>query len=570
MTDRISKIIDVAAGREQADVVLKNCNIVNVFTQEIVQGNIAICGDKIAGIGDYSGKHEIDINGCYAIPGLIDSHVHIESAMIVPEQFARAVVPKGTTTVIADPHEITNVCGLDGISFILERSRDLPLNVYIMLPSCVPATPFETSGTRLGAQDLVSLLENERVLGLGEMMDYVGVVSADNAIIEKLTSLNGKIIDGHAPQLGGKSLNAYISAGIRTDHECTTVEEMAEKIRSGLHIQIREGSAARDLKTLIKGVNERNMRRCSFCTDDRHLDAIIKEGHIDNCIRQAVKNGMEPVKAVIMATLNTAECYGLEKLGAIAPGYAADIVVTDNLEDFNIIKVIKSGRLVAENGILTEEICFAQKGRLHNTVRIDKISKEMFDIKLKSENANVISVQPGSLITRKEIRKVKTDGGLFVCSDSIDVVKLAVVERHRATGNIGLGLLENLNIKNMAIASTVAHDSHNLIVAGDNDADMLAAVQELYEKGGGITICSRGEVIKTLPLPIAGLLSDRPFEEVAGELAEMLDIVYKMGVNKEFEPFMILSFLALPVIPEIRLTDRGLFDVESFSFINIS
>lgn len=570
MSDEIKGLIDTASGREKADLVLKNCNIVNVFTQEIVKGDIAVKDGKIAGIGSYEGNEEIDIKGCYAVPGLIDSHVHIESTMVTPGQFARAVVPRGTTTVIADPHEIANVCGLDGIKYMLEESENLPLNVYIMFPSCVPATPFENSGAKLEAEDIRKLVNNKRALGLGEMMNYQGVISASGSIIEKLQVAEGKVIDGHAPRVHGKDLNAYAAAGIKTEHECTSIKEMVEKLRLGFYIQVREGSAARDLEALVKGINSENMRRCMFCTDDRQLEDIITDGHIDNNVRLAIKNGINPIAAITIATLNAAECYGLDKLGAIAPGYTADIVIVEDLEGFTIQRVFKGGRLVAEKGELTVPLKECRASNLTNSVKITKKSSEMFRIKLKSNIANVIRVQPGSLITTKVQRIVETQDGCFKTTDGIDIVKLAVIERHKGTGNIGLGLLENLNIKNMAIASTIAHDSHNLIVAGDNDIDMLTAVEELEEKGGGITICSGGKVVRTLSLPVAGLLSNRPFEEVDRELKEMLKTAYKMGVNKKVDPFMILSFLALPVIPGIRLTDKGLFDVEKFSFIDIS
>jgi adenine deaminase len=571
MKESIKRRIDIAAGREKPELVLKNAKIVNVFSHEIIEGDIAIDSGKIAGIGTYEGVKNIDIEGKYVSPGLIDGHVHIESSMASPSQFARAIVPRGTTTIIADPHEIANVKGLDGIRYILDSSEELPLNVYVMLPSSVPATPFENAGAVLDADELEKLINHERVLGLGELMNYPGVIAADKGIIDKLDLADGKIIDGHGPEIHGKSLNAYVAAGVRTEHECSTTEEMISRLRLGMYIQIRQGTAARNLETLVRAVSKENMRRCIFCTDDKHPEDILVGGHIDNNLRLAVKNGMDPISAIQMATINAAECYGLKNLGAIAPGLNADLVVFDNLKDFNAVKVLKDGKLVSENKKALFEVKEYDYSNVTDTVNIKDIDKINFDLKLESDIVNIIRLLPYNLVTQKETRKVDVESGLFKFNRNLDLLKLAVVERHHATGNMGIGLVEGFKLKNGAIATTVAHDSHNMIVIGDNDDDMLLAVKEAAKVGGGITICSEGKVLKTLPLPIAGLISNESMEKVSEELDEMHKIAYeKLEVSRDIDPFMTLAFLALPVIPEIKLTDMGLFDVTRFDFMNIS
>ncbi len=563
------KKIDIASGRQKADLVLKNCKIIDVFTEELIEGDIAISGNKIAGIGEYQGKEEIDIGGKYVAPGLIDGHVHIESSMVTPGQFAKAIVAHGTTTIIADPHEIANVSGLDGIKYILEESREIPLDVFVMIPSCVPATSFENSGAKLSAEEIQKMIGIDRVLGLGELMDYPGVIEGREDVLQKIQVADGKIIDGHCPEITGKDLNAYISAGIKTDHECTTIEEMMERIRLGMYVLIREGSAARNLETLIKGVNRTNLRRILFCTDDRHPEDILKDGHIDNNVRLAIKNGIKPIEAIKIASLNAAECYRLYDRGAIAPGYLADLIVLDDIQSFNVEKVFKDGKLVAQESKSLFSIKSKKNIKVLNTVKLSPINKEMLKISLDCDVVNVMRLLSHSLVTKKVIRKVDTEDGFFKYNDKLDILKLVVIERHTGTGNIGLGLVENFNLKDGAIASTIAHDSHNLIVIGDNDEDILLAIKQIGKIGGGITICSNGKVLKSLSLPIAGLISDKSLDEVNKELKEMLKIVYDMGVNKDIDPFMTLSFLALPVIPELKLTDMGLFDVTKFDFIDI-
>lgn len=573
MIDSTKNMIDIASGRKKADLLLKNCKIVNVFSHEIIHGDIAIANGKIIGIGAYEGEKELDLQGKYVCPGLIDGHIHIESGMVSPVEFARAIVPRGTTTIIADPHEIANVCGLEGIKYILNETQCLPLNTFIMLPACVPATSFENSGAILEAEALKTFIENPRVLGLGELMDYPAVINARNGVLKKIDLIKShhKIIDGHGPRISGKELNAYVIPGVKTEHECSTVDEMLERIRAGMYIAMRQGSAAKDLEVLVKGITPENMKRCILCTDDRHPEDILNEGHIDNSIRIAIKNGLDPISAIKMATLNAAECYGLKNLGAIAPGYDADLIILDDLEEFNIVQVFKDGNLVASNRTLLFDTNSKCPVNVTDTVNIKFINKDALNIKLNSKIANIISLLPNSLITKKVQREVSIDkNGLFKYDKNLDILKIAVIERHNATGNIGLGLVENFGLKNGAIASTVAHDSHNLVVIGDNDEDMLTAIKELERVKGGITICSNGKIIETLELPIAGLMSNLTMEEVSHILCKMLKLCYEeLNVNKFIQPFITLAFLSLPVIPEIKITDKGLFDVTNFKFIDI-
>ena len=561
--------IKIANGEKKAPLVIKNANIINVFTNEIIPGDVAIYNGRIVGIGDYSGEEEIDLEGKYLSPSFIDGHVHIESSMVTALQFSKAIVPHGVTTIIADPHEIANVKGLEGVEYILDSSENLPLDVYIMLPSCVPATPFENSGAVLNAEDLEKLIDHPRVLGLGEMMNYPGVINGDKEVLKKLELFQDKVIDGHGPLIKDKELNTYVGAGIVTEHEASTIEEMIDRLRLGMYIHIREGSAARNLKELIQGVNKDNLRRCIFCTDDKHPSDLLTDGSIDHKIRLAIKSGIDPIDCIKMASLNAAECYGLKGKGAIAPGYYADMVVIDNLEEFNIMEVYKNGKLVAKDNKPLFNLEEMDSSSMMNTVNISEITEKDLEIKLNGEKVNVIKLLPYSLITEKVIREVELENGVFKPQN--DILKVAVVERHNKTGNIGLGLVEGFGLKNGAIASTVAHDSHNIIVIGDNDRDILMAIHELEKVGGGITIVSNGEIIDTLALEIAGLMSQKPLGEVNEKLSEMLNVSYeKLKINREYEPFMTLSFIALPVIPDIKLTDMGLFYVGEFKFIDLN
>ncbi|URZ01471.1 adenine deaminase [Clostridium felsineum] len=569
----INEKIEKAVGIKEVALVLKNCNVVNVFSNEVVHGDLAVDGDIIIGMGNYIGKTEIDLKGKYVAPGFIDSHVHIESSMVSPKEFARAVISRGTTTTIVDPHEIANVCGINGIKYMMEETEDIPLNVFFMLSSCVPATNFETSGAILRAEDLKELIEDKRVLGLGEMMNYPGVINRDKEVMDKLSLAQNynKIVDGHAPTIKGNELNAYSISGIKTDHECSDLEEMNEKIRNGMYIAIREGSAAKNLETLIKGVNSKNERRIMFCADDRHPDDILKLGHMDNCVRRAIGNGIDAIAAIRMATLNAAECYKLDRVGAIAPSYKADLVILEDLKNVKVDMVIKDGKIVFNNNRILMEI--GKKidiSKVINTVNIQKVTIDDFRLKLNKEFSNIISVSSNSIGTKNIERKINTDNGEFKCELNDGINKIAVIERHKKSGRIGLGLVENFGLKMGAIASTVAHDSHNIIVLGSNDEDMMKAVNELERVGGGITVSLDGKIIDTLELEIAGLMSSKSMEYVAEKVGKMIAVCHEiLGVNKDVEPFMTLAFLALPVLPEIRITDRGVFDVLNFKFLNI-
>lgn len=565
-------LIDYSIKNKKSELVLKNANIVNVFSHEIVKADVAIEKGIVVGIGSYDGINNIDLNGKYITPGFIDPHVHIESSMVSPAEFAKAIVPMGTTTIITDPHEIANVCGLEGIEYILKSSEELPLCVYSMLPSCVPATDFENSGARLEAKDLEKYINHDKILGLGEMMNYPGVINQDKIVTDKLELAKRykKYIDGHIPNISNEGLNGYILSGISTDHECSTVEEMIEKISLGMYVMIREGSAARNLETLIKGININNYQRCLFCTDDKHPQDILKNGHIDNNIRLAIKNNIDPIIAIKMATINVANCYNLQNIGAIAPGYIADIVVVDNLEEFNVLEVYKDGKLVGKDKKALFETIEIENSNVTNTVNIDKLTKEDLKINLEKDIANVIGLLPHNLVTEKLIRKVDVENGVFKFNQNVDILKLVVIERHTNKKSIGLGLVENFKLKNGAIASTVAHDSHNIIVVGDNDEDIINAVDEIKKIGGGLSISSNNEILGSLSLSIAGLMSDKDINYVSENLENMLSIAYeKLNVSKDIEPFMTLAFLALPVIPHIKITDKGLFDVDNFKFMEI-
>lgn len=558
----------VAMGGKKADLVLKNCSIVNVFNGKIEKGDIAIYKSFIAGMGEYEGVSEIDLEGRYVCPGFIDGHVHIESSLMTPPRFAEAVMAKGTTTVIADPHEIANVCGTEGIRYMLESSRNLPLDVFIMLPSCVPSTEFENAGAKLDAGDLGPLMDNPRVLGLGEMMNCQGVITGDPGVYGKLDAARGMIIDGHAPGVTGKGLNAYIASGIRTDHECTKTEEMLEKISRGMYVHIREGSATRNLETLIKGVDKTNLRRIMFCTDDKNPADIQKEGHINYNIKKSIENGIDPVDAVTMATLNTAECYGLSDRGAITPGYMADIVVMEDIRQADIHMVIKNGKIITGGRLRKQIVTTPAIEAVRGTVKLGEDWKKRLSLPLKSDVVKVIRIIKDNITTEKVIRKVDLKNGEYMNNPKLDILKLAVIERHGKTGGAGVGLVEGYGLENGAVALTIAHDSHNIIVIGDNDDDMAAAVGELERLEGGICICSNGEVRASLRLEIAGLMTDSPITEVVGKLKDMTRIARGLGVYDDVDPFMTLSFLALPVIPEIKLTDRGLFDTRRFKFVS--
>lgn len=561
--------MNMARGVEKAPLVLKNCQVVNVFNGQIDRGDIAIHEGTILGVGDYEGIEEIDMTGKYVCPGFIDGHVHIESSYLTPPQFAKLVMPMGTTTIIADPHEIANVCGMDGIRYMLDASEKLPLDVYVMLPSCVPCTDFENSGACLLASDLEGLMDDDHVLGLGEMMNYPGVIEGHPVVHDKLTLMKDHPIDGHAPLLAGEALNAYIAAGIKTDHECTTKEELLEKVGKGMYVHIREGSATRNLSALIGGVTEANSRRILFCTDDKEPMDILEEGHIDHNVRKAISLGLNPITAIQMASLNSAECYGLKKTGAIAPGYGADLLVLSDLETVAIEQVYKKGVLVAEGGQALFEAKPSKDDRVQNTVHIGEVADIALDLPVPSGVANVIKLIDHEIITDAVVRKVATEDGHFVHDDRLDILKFAVVERHKGTGNVGLGLLEGYGLIHGAIGLTIGHDSHNLIVVGDNDEDMRLVIETLKNQAGGSCLCMDGQVLDTLPLEVGGIMTDASLEAVTEKVIDMNRLAKDMGVNRNIEPFMTLAFMALPVIPELKLTDKGLFDVRRFDFIPV-
>ena len=572
--DILKRKILVAAGKKNCELVFRNAKIVDVLSHEIIEGSIGVDNGRVVGIGPYEGDIEIDIKGRYLMPGLIDSHVHIESSLAPPDGFARAVIPYGTTTVIADPHEIANVKGADGIKFMMRSAKKVPMNFFFMIPSCVPATSFEHSGAILDAVAIDALMDDENVLGLGELMDYPSVVAADDAILDKILTAGSrnKLIDGHGPMLQGKALNAYVSAGVRTDHECSTVDEMRERLRAGMYVLMREGSAAHDLRALLGGITAGNSRRCLFCTDDRQPEDILKSGHIDNHLRISVEKGIDPITAVQMATINAAQCYRLNGIGAIATGYEADFVVVDDLKNFKVREVYHRGNLVAKDGKAVFEAAKEDISLVSGKLNVKPFEIERFKLKLRADIARVMRLKAHSLFTEMVQRKISIDkDGFYIQNPELDILKLAVIERHNATGNIGLGLVENFKLQNGAIATTIAHDSHNIIVIGDNDDDMYDCVNELIKIGGGITMCSQGKILGTLPLPIAGLMSDKPLPEINEKLKEMNRTAYEvLKVNKDLDPFMTLAFLALPVIPELKLTDVGLFDVTEFKFTEIS
>ncbi|HBH3651228.1 TPA: adenine deaminase [Clostridioides difficile] len=557
---------DVSSGREKADIVLKNGTIINVFTEELITGDVAIVGDTIVGIGDYKGNVEIDCSNKYISPGFIDAHMHIESTMVMPIELSKKLLKSGTTTIIADPHELVNVKGASAIDFLLESTKDIPLNVYIMMPSSVPATSFETNGVgKFSAKDMESYVNNPRILGLGEVMCFNDVINSENEIMDKLELFKNKVVDGHAPNINGKSLQTYACAGIENDHECITFDEVYEKLRAGLKILIREGSAAKNLKSIVSGMLKHNLpiEEFMFCTDDKHLDDIEKQGHIRWNIKCAIDLGMEPVRAIKVATYNSARAYGLRKIGAIGAGYKADIVVLNDLDKMEVDSVYKDGNLVNEEMFSNCNYEIKDK-ELLNTVKFKYINKEKIQLKVSEKNY-VMEIVPYQILTNKVYESLPCADGYFIPNKEYS--KLCVVERHRMTGNVSIAPLKGFGIRNGAIATTVAHDSHNIIVAGDNDDDILVAINYLKEIQGGYVIVSNGKVLAHLSLQVAGLISTFTAEEVQEITDNMLEIARKMGVPEYVDPFITLSFMALPVVPQIRLTDLGLFDVEEFKFI---
>ena len=573
MKESLKKLINVAAGRIPADVVIKNCKVVNVFSGEIEEGDIAVCDGQIAGIGEYEGTEVIDAAGRYAAPGFIDSHIHIESSYVSPEELGRLLVPHGGTTIMADPHEIANVCGEAGLAYMVEAGKRTALDIKYELPSCVPATPFENAGAVLGAREIEKLIPSTDFIGLGEFMNFPGVIYTDEEVMDKLVAAKkqGKWIDGHGSGLSGKDLNAYVSAGILADHECSTVEEMKDRLARGQYILLRQGSACHNLRTLLKGMTEANSRRCLLCSDDRQPKTILHEGHLDNHLQICVEEGVNPITAIRMATLNAAECFGLKDRGAIAPGYRADIVLMDDLKDFHVHKVWIEGKLVAEEGKYLPEIEKCDIASVKGSVVLKDFTKDKFKMHLSSNKVNVIGILPGGVVTEKQTAEIQLDeNGEFVWSPDVDIVKTAVLERHHGTGNVACGFLKGYGIKAGAVALSIAHDSHNIIVVGVNDDDMECAVNELVEQEGGIVLVKDGKVIESMPMPIAGLMSDKSGEWVDEKLTAIHEKAYtELGISGDVEPVMTLCFMSLIVIPEIKLTDTGLFDVTTFSFMPV-
>jgi adenine deaminase len=563
----LANLISVAKGELPADLILANARVVNVFNGEIEAGNVAISGGRIAGVGDYQqAKQVMDLGGRYLAPGLIDGHTHLESSMLDVGEYARAVVPRGTSAVITDLHEIANVCGLEGMRYVMSCARRLPLELFLMAPSCVPATHLETSGASLGADDIRQVLRWRGCIGLGEVMNFPGVIGGDEGVLSKINYAGSKVVDGHAPGVKGKDLSAYIAAGIYSDHESVTLEEAGEKLRQGMHVMIREGSAEKNLEALLPLVTDKTYKRCMLVVDDRSCVDLLRDGDIDAVVRKAIGRGLDPVRAIQLATINTAEYFRLGRLGAIAPGYQANLIAIGDLHRLQIDMVFYRGRMVAREGEpLFPAYRQAVRG-LTNTVNIRPFNKEALRMAATGGEQAVIEIVPGQIITKKRLEKVKISGGFAVTDISRDILKLVVVERHKATGNIGLGLVTGFGLKRGALASSIAHDSHNIVAVGASDEDIFATIREIEKLQGGLVVAVGGKVLASLALPIAGLLSDEPLEVVVEKLDKVERAAADLGTALP-SPFSTLSFLALPVIPELRLTDLGLVDVNQFRLI---
>jgi adenine deaminase len=562
----LKELISVAKGETPADLLLKNARIVNTFIGEIEQADVAIYGDRIAGVGNYDkAKEIIDLQGNFLAPGLINGHTHIESSMLHPARYAQAVVPRGTLAVVTDLHEIANVCGSEGIKFVTDLARKLPLDMLFMAPSCVPATHLETSGARISSKDVKKILAHPKIIGLGEMMNFPGVVSEDEEVLKKISAAKGKVIDGHAPGLAGKELNAYLSAGILSDHESTTIEEGKEKLRRGMYLMIREGSSEKNLDALLPLVTDNTYKRCFFVVDDLSCSDLLWEGDINAVVRKAISKGLEPVRAIQMATINTAEYFRLHDRGGIGPGYIANLITITDLAKLEIDMVFYQGKLVAKQGkalFLPPPVTL----ELRNTVRIKSPTAKSLKIAAAGETYPVIEIVPGQIVTRKAMEKMKVVDGAVMPDVERDILKLVVVERHRASGNIGVGLVKGFGLKKGALASSVAHDSHNIVAVGTNDFDILKSIEEINRLQGGLVVCANLEILASLPLPIAGLLSPEPIDVVVSQHEIVERTAASLG-NLPPAPFALLSFLALPVIPELRLTDLGLVDVNEFRLI---
>ena len=565
----LQSLLAVARGDQPADLLLKNGRVVNTLSCEIEEIAVAIFAGRIAGLGEYDAREVVDLRGAYLAPAFLDGHVHIESSLLSPAEFARAVVPWGTGGVVCDPHEIANVCGVNGIRYLLAATEDVPLDVFVMLPSCVPATHMETAGAELSAQDLEPLLSHPRVLGLAEVMNFPGVVFGDEGVLSKIAMAEGRPVDGHAPGVGGRWLNAYAAAGIGTDHESSSFEEARDKLRRGMAVFIREGSTARNLEALLPLVTPATAHRFAFVSDDRHADDLIREGHMNATLAKAVARGLQPVLAVCMATANTAAIFGRGDIGAIAPGRRANLVELENLQSFRPLRVWREGQLVAEDGKLIAEVREVPSDGVRGTVRIRKISADDLSVAATSAAVHIIDLISDQIVTARSTAKLPVVNGAWQADATQDIAKLIVIERHGRGGGIGKGFVRGFGLKRGALASTVAHDSHNLICAGMSDSDMLLAVRALAEGGGGLVVVADGRVLAQLSLPIAGLMSDRPALDVVRGVESLHQTARELGCPLS-APFMALSFLALPVIPHLKLTDRGLIDVDQFKPIELA
>ena len=568
MPTRLARLISVARGERPADLILANAKVVNTFTGEIDSGNVAIYNGWIAGVGDYhQAKQIMDLNGKYLAPGLINGHTHLESSMLDVGQYARAVVPRGTLALVTDLHEVANVCGLEGMKYVLNCARHLPLDLFLTAPSCVPATHLETAGASISPQNIRQILRWPETIGLGEVMNFPGVIGGDTSVLSKIDLARGKTIDGHAPGITGKDLAAYIAAGIYSDHESVTLNEAREKLHQGMFIMIREGSSEKNLDALLPIVTDKTCQRCLFVVDDRSCADLLRDGDIDAVVRKAIRRGLDPVRAIQMATINTAGYFRLDRLGAIAPGYFANLIVLNDLPDLQIEMVFYRGRLVAKEGKPLFSLPQPGDSGITNTVNFKSFPIEALRVVASGEAMPIIEVVPGQIITRKKREKAKIIDGTIVPDTDRDILKLVVVERHKATGNIGLGLVSGFGLKRGALASSMAHDSHNIIAVGTNDEDIFTAVKEIERLQGGLVVATGGEVLDSLSLPIAGLLSPEPLEDVVAKLEKLEQLAKDLG-TKLPSPFATLSFLALPVIPELRLTDLGLVDVKEFKLIS--
>ena len=569
------KNIKASSKQIPCDLVIKNITVIDVFQNSTFVSDVAIHGKYIVGLGKYSGLNEIDGTGKYICPGLIDGHAHIESSLLTPREYYKTALLHGITSIIVDPHEIANVLGVEGINLMINLSKNIPLDFYFMLPSCVPATPFENSGAILNSSDLKPLYNNEKVLGLAEIMDIQSVINCESDMINKLYDAykNNVIIDGHGAGFDIDKLNTYATSYIKTDHECHTYDELIERVRRGMYVHIREGTVAKNLKELIKGVSIHNSRKLCLCTDDKHIDDLLKQGSIDNSIRLCIKNGLNPEISIQMATLNPAECYGLKTKGAIAPGYIADFLILDSLHNFKISSVYKNGFLVVKNNSLINKTDDYFEINVKTTINIPNLTKKHFNISLQNKSViNVIEIIPNSLKTNHikiDVSTLSNQSEFTPCTEK-DLLKIGVIERHNNTKNIGLGVVKGLKLNSGAIATTIAHDSHNLIVCGTNDDDMILACNKIKEIGGGIVIVNEGNLISHLKLEIGGLITNRSTEEVINDLSKLHLEIKKLCPSINFNPFLTLSFLSLPVIPEIKITDKGVFDVNNFKFINVA